>query len=252
MSTPADRKAKIQAAAPKQRSIIPWLAAGLVLVLLAGGVWFALSKNKDANEKVESAAANLTTPPNANKDKSGIVVNPGKATSGAPVVSLFQDYQCPACKAMEDQFGSKLEEMANAGKIQLEYHTMTFLDDNLGNDASVRSAQAAACADTVGAYAKYHDTVYANQPTQEGQGYTNDQLLKDFPKAAGITGDKLTSFTACYDKKNMANWVTTVDDTASKSNIKATPTLRVNGKDFELKNGFASLDEFEKQLLAAK
>lgn len=246
----ADRQAKIRAAAPKQRSKAPLIAALLVLLILAGAITWAVLANSSKKDDVAKAAANVTVPPNGTKAKDGIVVNPGKAKAGAPVVALFQDYQCPACKSLEDQVGPTLEKLANAGKIQLEYHTMTFLDGNLGNDASVRAAQAAACADVAGSYAKYHDTVYKNQPAQEGKGYTNEQLRSTFAKDAGITGDKLVTFQACYDDKKMADWVTGTQDAASKAGVQSTPTIHVNGTKLDMTK-VATLDDFEAKLLAA-
>lgn len=247
----ADRQAKIRAAAPKQRSKAPLIAALLVLLILAGAITWAVLANSSQKDSVAKAAANVTVPPHGTKAKDGIVVNPGKAKAGAPVVALFQDYQCPVCKVLEDQYGSYLEHLATAGRIQLEYHTMTFLDGNLRNDASTRAAQAAACADVVGAYAKYHDAIYTNQPAQEGAGYTDEQLRTTFAKEAGITGDKLVTFEACYDDKKMANWVTGTQDAASKAGVNGTPTIRVNGKDFDYRQPFSSEADFAAKLLAA-
>lgn len=251
MSTPADRKAKIQAVAPKQRSIVPWIAGALVLLLLAGGIGFALWKNADDQNKVDEAIASLTAPPHANADKTGIVVNPGKAKAGAPVVALYQDYQCPVCKVLEDNVGDALEKAADDGTISLEYRTMTFLDGNLKNDSSTRSAQAAACADGVGAYAKYHDAIYANQPAQEGAGYTDKQLTEDFTKAAGVTGSRLATFKACYADKKMAGFVTGTNAAAGKAGVTGTPTVKVNGKVASLRN-YQHPDLFIADLLATK
>lgn len=247
----ADRQAKIRAAAPKKRSKAPLIAALLVLLILAGAIAWAVLANSSKKDSVAKAAANVTVPPHGTKAKDGIVVNPGKAKAGAPVVAVFQDYQCPVCKVLEDQYGSYLEKLADAGTIQLEYHTMTFLDGNLGNDASVRAAQAAACADVAGSYAKYHDTVYKNQPTQEGKGYTDEQLRTTFAKEAGLSGDQLVTFQTCYDDKKMANWVTGTQELASQAGVNSTPTIRVNGKDFDFRQAFTSETDFEAKLLAA-
>lgn len=224
-----------------QRTVFA-IVGGLLALMLIAGIAFAVVKFKEAE------AANL--PPNATKNKDGMVVNPGKAAAGAPIVALFQDYQCPACKQFEDKFGPKLEEMANAGSIQLEYHTMTFLDTNLRNDASKRAANAAVCADAVGHYTAYHDTVYKNQPTQEGVGYTDDQLTKDFAQAAGITGDQLTQFQACYKDRKYNNYVNAMDNAAGKAGVTGTPSLQVNGKTLDTQKLTADVNSLQAEIQA--
>ncbi|GAB3701664.1 DsbA family protein [Mariniluteicoccus flavus] len=210
-----------------QRTVFA-IVGGLLALALIAGIAFAVIKFREAE------AANI--PPNATKDKGGIVMNPGKAKPGAPVVAIYQDYQCPACKQFEDRVGPQLEELANAGDIQLENHTMKFLDTNLRNDASERAANAAVCADAAGHYAAYHRTVYKNQPAQEGVGYTDDQLKKDFAQQAGITGDQAQSFESCFTSRKFKSYVNSMDVKAGEAGITGTPSVKVNGKVVETKN----------------
>lgn len=177
-----------------------------------------------------ASTASSITPPNATEAKDGIVVNPGKAQQGAPTVELFFDYQCPACKQFEAAYGSALTGLAESGEIELRYRTMTFLDTNLNNDASLRAGIAAACADVVGVYSAFHDQVYANQPTNEGDGYTDEVLRDTIPGTVGITGENLMTFQSCFDKQSTKAFVNGTNEQASKSGITSTPTFRVNGK----------------------
>lgn len=222
------RQQEAAARAAQRKKIVIGVVAGLCALVLVVGV-VALVRNFQQAE-----AANR--PPNANSDGSGIIVNPGKAKEGAPVVALFQDYQCPACKQFEDAYGASLTELADNGDIQLEYHTMTFLDTNLRNDASKRAGIAAACADTVGHYGDYHDTVYKNQPSSEGEGYTDEQLTGEFAQQAGITGQALTDFQACFQTRKMESWVNKTDQAAGKAGVTGTPALQVNGKTVEIQS----------------
>lgn len=225
---PSSRRAELRAAAiaqaerKKRQRIVFGIVGALVALVLIFAAYAGFKKFQDAQA--------ATTPPSATKDKDGMILNPGKARSGAPVVAVFHDYQCPACKSLEDKFGEKLNEMANAGEIQLENHTMYFLDTNLRNDASQRAANAAMCADAAGHYAAYHEEVYKNQPQHEGTGYTDTQLSEDFAKAAGIQGDALSSFQACYKARTFDKYVKQMDVAAGKSGITGTPTIMVNGK----------------------
>lgn len=222
------RQQEARARAAQRKKIVISVVAGLcALALVIGGV--ALFQNY---RKAEAA----NRPPNANSDGSGIIVNPGKAKEGAPVVALFQDYQCPACKQFEDAYGASLTQLAENGDITLEYHTMTFLDTNMRNDASKRAGIAAACADTVGHYADYHNTVYKNQPANEGDGYTDEQLTGAFAEEAGITGENLNKFQACFQTRKMESWVNKTDQAAGKAGVTGTPALQVNGKEVEIKS----------------
>ena len=130
----------------------------------------------------------------------GIVVNPGKAKPGAPTLDLYEDFQCPICGQLEKLFGAQIRSLAAAGDVKLVTHTMSFLDDNLHNDSSLRAASAAACAADAGRFGPYHDAVYAGQPAKEGQGYTDAQL-EGFAKTAGITGSGLHHLAAVRQER---------------------------------------------------
>ena len=53
---------------------------------------------------------------------------PGTATPDAPVLEIWEDFQCPACGAVEQANGAGIESLADAGKIQLIWRPTTFLD----------------------------------------------------------------------------------------------------------------------------
>ncbi len=242
------RKQQAQAKAKRtQRIVIVGAIVLAVVVLGVFGTIFVSQLNKP------SATASAAIPPNATADRSGIIVNPGKATQGAPTVEIFLDYQCPICKQFEAAFGSTLDDMASKGEIQLIYRTMTFLDTNLHNDSSTKAGIAAACADSSGKYSAYHNAIFAGQPTSEGAGYTAQQLRVDFPATAGITGEALTAFQACYDSKATASFVDGTNELASKAGVTATPTIRVNGTTLNNNTVFQSTpDAFRQTILSTK
>lgn len=226
------RRAQLRAAqiaqAKKQKNQRLAIIAVSAIVAIALVVGIVLVVNRFNDAKAASA------PPNANGQQSGIRVHPREAKQGAPVVSLFLDYQCPACAQFEKTFGQQLSDLAKNGDIQLEYRTMTFLDTNLRNDSSTRAANAAACADAAGHYPEYHLAVFAGQPTGEGTGYTDDQLTKDFAAQAGIEGETLNTFQSCYANKRYSGFVESVDQEAGRSGVTGTPTMQVNGKTLDM------------------
>ncbi|WP_158548208.1 DsbA family protein [Desertihabitans brevis] len=220
-----------QAAAEAARKRRQRVLIAVVAVVVAGVV--AVGAVVGVNLARNSAAGNLT-PPNANADQTGIIANPGVAPEGAPVLTIYQDFQCPACKQMEDALGATIEQMAADGTVVLEYRTMTFLDNNLRNDASYRSGVAAACADVAGSYQAYYDVIYANQPATEGAGYSDNVLLNDFPAQAGLTGEALETFKSCYRSEATGEFVRGTDRESTAAGVRSTPTVRVNGNDFDI------------------
>lgn len=210
----------------------------LVLALLLGlggwGLWRWSNKPKSTNTPQHAAAGNT-----------GIAIAADKAKSGVRKVVVYQDFQCPGCKAFDTSYGQTLNDMAQRGEIALELRTLTFLDSNLpmSDHASQRAAVAATCADaTTDNYWQYFQTVYAHQPEKEGQGYTDEQLRSDFAQEAGISGDKLTAFQQCYADKGTQDFVNTVDSNAEKELAAlypkgqfSTPSVTVDGKLMDLR-----------------
>ncbi len=226
----AQQAAQAQAERNKRLTVIIALVVGFVVLIGGGGLLIYLNRDQIGTPAGGTVGA-AVTPPNANKDLSGIVVNPGKAKPGAPILAVYQDYQCPWCKTFDIALSPALRAKAEAGEIQLEYHTMTFLDINLKNDSSTRAGVAAACSDIVGAYANYHDALYVHQPQNEGMGYTNEQLRVTIPAEAGITGDTLTQFQKCFDSRSTLAFVQGTNEKAGRAGVTGTPTFHLNGKD---------------------
>ena len=213
----------------RQRTII---AGAIVLAVIVVAVFVVVAILAGQAQQVQATV----TPPGANADRTGIVVNPGK---NAPhTVSIYLDYQCPGCKQLEDAYGSQLEQAATAGKINLEYRTLTMLDGSANKNSSTRAAVGAACADVQGAYSAYHDQVFSHQPDEGGSGYSDQQLRVDFPSAAGLSGDKLANFQQCYDQRLTGGFVSDVSEKAlealptirSEKNA-STPTVVIDGKE---------------------
>ena len=244
------RQQEAQARAKRLQRII--LVAAIVLGLVVIGVVGTIVVSQ-LNKGGTAAGTNSSVPVNATSGASGIVVNPGTFKDGVPKVEVFLDYQCPVCKQFETQFGTTLDDMATKGEIQLIYRTMTFLDNNLRNDSSLKAGIAAACADNAGAYSAYHNAIFAGQPTNEGTGYTTQQLRVDFAGTAGITGDKLTGFQQCYDSRTTQSFVEGTNEKAAADGVNSTPTIMVNGTKLDNNTIFTQgADAFRQTVLTTK
>jgi protein-disulfide isomerase len=152
----------------------------------------------------------------------------GAGGAGVPVLAIWEDFQCPACGAVEAANGAGIESLADAGKIQLVWRPTTFLDANLGNDASARATAAWGCAVDAGKAKEYHNAVFANQPDSEGNGFTDEQLLS-FAGDVGIAGADLETFTQCVTDGTYLGWSANSTDVFYSSSIPGTPFATLNG-----------------------
>jgi protein-disulfide isomerase len=229
-STRGSRQAKIQAAAPRGGGAHRLVVATAVLVVLIAGVVAAVIVGSLHHENgVTSGGSSL--PAGAAAMGAGIVINPDAPTS-APRLDLYVDYQCPACGRFERSSGAQLTALADAGRVRLVIHPLSFLDDRLGNDSSNRAANAAACAADQGRFLPYHNAVFAGQPAQEGQGYTDRQLTA-FATTAGLRDSALDAWQRCYDGREHNRYVASVQTRSEKDGINQTPTLELNGRRLE-------------------
>ena len=243
----ADRRAKIQAAAPKQRGganriVVATVVVVLVIVAVVTAVILGSSDKKEA-----TTAGGSSLPKGVVAMGAGIVVNPD-APANVPTLDLYEDFQCPVCAQFERIFGHQLAEMVQGNQIKLVAHTLSFLDDNLRNDSSNRAANAAACAADQGKFLQYHAATFQGQPAQEGAGFTDADLVQ-FAGQAGLGGEALNSWQQCYSSRAHNQWVESVQTQSEKDGVNGTPTLKLNGTTMNLSG--LTQDSLAKQVKAA-
>lgn len=218
----------------RRERMVRIIGAITVVVVVFGIIGVALVARNSSDTSasgVTAADPNAPLPTGAlpaDDERAFGVPYPGTATADAPVLEIWEDFQCPACGAVEQANGAGIESLADAGKIQLIWRPSTFLDANLGNDASARATAAWGCAIDAGKAKEYHNVVFANQPEQEGTGWTNEQLL-GFAGDAGITGADLDTFTQCVADGTYLAWAANSTDVFYTSNIPGTPLAKLNG-----------------------
>jgi protein-disulfide isomerase len=161
----------------------------------------------------------------------GILVDPAaKDKAGVPALDVYVDFQCPNCGRFEQQFGPALTELAKTGAVRYVVHMMSFLDAPLRNDSSKRATNAASCAADAGKFGEYHTAVFAAQPAEEGDGYTDAQLT-ELAKTAGISGPALTTWQQCTTEGRHDQYVADVAEASGRAGVTGTPTVMLNGKD---------------------
>ena len=221
-----DASKKLAAAAPKGFNPVV-IGAVIAAVVIVGVVVAILIGN---NSKSVSGGSSAQPAGVTGGEGGGIVSNVASAKSNAPTLDLYEDFQCPACGDLEKRIGATMTSMAKAGEIKLVVHILSFLDGNLKNDSSTRSANAAACAADAGKVLEYHGAVFAGMPTQEGVGYPDAQLT-EFANTAGITGGALSTWQKCTSSGQHAQYVTSVQEASGRAGVNSTPTVKLNGQD---------------------
>jgi protein-disulfide isomerase len=153
---------------------------------------------------------------------------PRGAKSAPVTLTIYEDFQCPACRATEAYLRPTLDRLVENSQVRIEYHPIAFLDSASTTDYSSRALGAAACVlDRTGdeAYLRMHDLLYLNQPPEGSAGLTDDQLA-DLAQQAGA--DR-AAVAACMDQGTFAGWVQAATEQASQDGVSATPTILVNG-----------------------
>ena len=141
--------------------------------------------------------------------------------TGVPDVAIWQDLQCPACRAFEETFDKSIATAIKNKKIKVSYHPLSFIGPE-----SVILANAAICAADEGKYLPFQSYIYRNQGV-ENSGIWNAKSLLAAGKTVGATSDK---FKTCVQKLSNANMVKAVAAYGTAQKIDRTPTVTVDGK----------------------
>ena len=221
------------AARRKRVTIIGAIITAIVaLAIIAVIAVVVIQDQNTKREQREREAASQITPPNAVGDKA-ILVNPDTAGNAKYELNIYLDYQCPACKQAEALYAKVWDQLAAEGFAKIQIHTMTFMDNNIGNDSSKKMAVAAACADVSGKgnYIKYHTKAFELKPEGEAQsGYPDDLITQQIPQQAGITGEAYNKWKSCYDSNATAEFTRKTNENAGKDGVTSTPTIMVGTK----------------------
>ncbi len=197
----------------------------MVIAIIAVVVYVVLRPDPVDSGTDGAAVTGGASSPSSLPNAGGIRV--GEAGDDVPQVHIYEDFQCPWCGLLETVSGEAFTEAALAGDIQLTYTLMSFLDGNLGNDSSLRAANAALCADDQGSFVEYHAAVFAGQPAEEGQGWTNEQLI-GFAEDVGVSD--LETFTQCLQDGTHNDYVTDMQTRANQDGISGSPRVFIDGE----------------------
>jgi len=200
------------------------VASVVVAVLIIAGVLFFVQSKNDTTGKAVGASG---TPSNLSGTYNVVV---GKS-SAPTTIRLYEDLQCPVCRAFEQQVGSQIQSAIAGGQVKVDYNMVAFLDRSSTTAYSSRALNAAmAVLSTAGsdAFLKFHSIAYANQPA-EGSAGVPDSTLVDWAVQAGASKSEVTPL---IDGNVYHQWVVNATDQMSKDDVTGTPTVFINGKKY--------------------
>jgi protein-disulfide isomerase len=227
----AERAAQQRRSQRRRRLFV--LASVLVLLGVATGVGIAVSTSSTkAQAYTVPTNGSVVVDTYADPSKKATALSYGPAT--APhTLTIFEDFRCPFCKALETGSASVYKSYADAGKLRVLFHPVTLIDANHpGTSGSLWSGSAAVCAAAAGQFDAYHDALFANQPDETTDGYNDPATL--IAVAKKVPGLDTPTFEACVKagtykglmQQNMADFNTL--------RVQATPTLMLDGKTLTL------------------
>ncbi len=186
------------------------VAIGMILFVVLIGVLFSVLSNKTNSHVAIPSSVSAA-------DGYGIVFNKDAKVR----VDVWEDFQCPSCRAFEAVSGDYLNGLVRSGKIKAVFHPMSFIGPE-----SILTAAAAACTADSGKFLDMHSMLYSNQPASENSGKWTKASLNLLAVAAGDTSKSTQS---CINSGKYVNWTKNIEADAAKKNVNSTPTLFING-----------------------
>jgi protein-disulfide isomerase len=146
------------------------------------------------------------------------------------VVSFYEDFLCPACGNFERGFGPTVSKLIDSGAIAADYYMVGLLSRPQNEDYSSRAGNAAYCVadESIDAFRRFHTALYTKeiQPSETGTTFPDDAKLIELAREAGVVGK-------VPDCIKAGKYTPMVDGLATAAGIHATPTIRINGQDYQ-------------------
>lgn len=163
-----------------------------------------------------------------------------------PELDVYEDFQCPPCRAFEKASGGVIQQLADQGRLKVVYHPFTIFVAQPQQANSTRAWVASRCAPAQN-WVAYHNALFASQPALTTvNGFPVTQLLQ-LGKKSGITDQ---AFTQCVSSQKDATQDASLSHTtlALGSGLDGLPTLKLNGT---ILTASPTSSTFRSQLIAA-
>lgn len=207
------------------------VAGAIVAVLaIAGGIgYFVMQANKPSYW--EAAKDDKLVAPANTSGKNGTTVVIGK-DSAKKTLEMYEDPRCPICATFEQTVGSNVDKDVEAGKYKIQYIGATFIDNGNGEGSkNALSALGAALNVSPEAFLEYKTALYskANHPEETDDKFKKDAyLIKVANTVDALKNNK--AFQKNVEDGTYDKWALTMSQKFDDSDVKGTPTLKMDGK----------------------
>ncbi len=243
----AEERRRQEQAAARRRALLITLSGLAVLALVVGITVFATTR-KEARTQRATAYTGQLAPVSRNADGS---ITMAKAGVTAPVLEVFEDFQCPICKEFENAAGSTLKRLAAEGKVKVVYRPFQLFtgeDREPLSSNSRRAANAALCT-PADKWVSYHDTLYKFQPPEGETGFADGDLIA-WGGDLGITG---ASFATCVNDARKAGQIDQMTKYATGTRkVTGTPTVYLDGRALDLQSQLLDPAALERAITSAQ
>lgn len=169
-SSKADRN--VPAAAERRRNVIVRIVFSTnTVVVFALVVGIVVIAGRDSGGEAGASPSSVTESGAVRAAAADVELAEGTMTPKR-VVTIYEDFQCPVCKNFESTFGNALDELRTSGAAAIE----TWLG--------------------------FHSDAYAQQPSEGGQGLSDDQL-----SAIAAQAGAPESIGDCISSGKYTDWV---------------------------------------------
>ncbi|MBB2991459.1 protein-disulfide isomerase [Mycolicibacterium iranicum] len=207
-------------AADRKRNLL--VQIGLTAVVVIFAVTLVLYIVLSADDKPTAGEAR------AIRVESSSVIKKEGTDEPKAVLSMYEDFLCPHCGDFEQQFGPTISKLVDAGAIAADYYMVAILDRPQNQNYPARAGAAAYCVadESTDAFRRFHGALYAQQPGETGSAFPDNARLVEIARQAGASG-------AVPECINNGTYVDLVGGLAGATGIKSTPTVRINGEDYQ-------------------
>jgi protein-disulfide isomerase len=204
-------------AADRKRNVTIQIGLVLVVVVFAAAIaFFILSNKKPQSGEIKSIRVATSN-----------VVKKEGSSDPKVVLSMYEDFLCPACGNFEKNFGPTVRKAIASGAIAGDYYMVSILDRQ-GDGYSSRASNAGYCVadQSTEVFQRFHDALYKQQP-EEGVGpFPDNARLIEVARQAGVAPDKVSE---CI---NGGRYLKMAQGLAGATNVTSTPTIRINGEEY--------------------
>lgn len=215
-------QASAELAARRRREQIRRVAIVGAIVVALAVVFTVLVWTNNGGDSSDTAGA-----PPAGQSSYGLDIGDPNAPH---TVVIYEDFLCPYCDMFETASHDGLAAAAAAGKVYLEYRPFHFLPE----DYSAQALNAfAAVKDIAGVDAakKFHDYLYANQPSEQGPFPSLDDLAKSANQF--VPAAKQQQVDDAIKNNSYQSYVDGATKQAEQqAHVTGTPTILLDGNGF--------------------